>query len=551
MANKLSASESPRFATRVLSPLAWLLFSAILLAPFAPPLQPLPRRDSGVFLYAGWQILQGRIPYLQIWDHKPPLIYTIDAAGLLLGSGSLWGVWMIEVLSLAAALVMCASVLSHAFGGAGNLAAIICAASFTLVSDGGNLTEEYALPLQFLILGLFYLGETRGSLLLVSWPIGILASMIFLLKPNLVGVSVAVALYVLITRMSARRFGELLRCAGAMISGAASPLLIALLFARSAGALSATTSAVFTFNAVYSEADAHARIWSLITGIRLLSESGLFPLGLIGWAFGIRRFFSRERSEIGPLLRFGLILFPLELIFSSVTGESYPHYYIAWLPVCALLSAYTISILAERLDPNREAHSRRTLVFALAFVGILNALVAYRYAQSLLSALEGSKAGLNADPVMVYLNELPSGEPVLFWGAEARYNFVTRHVAPTRFVYQYPLFQSGYVTQEMIQEFEEDLSASPECIVIDTSPTEWRVPPIDPREYDLWRGRHPERPVARETDELIRWMRSAYEPTGKIEGKNWIIYKRRDSATGGATKRDRTEDSDPSTRPVS
>jgi uncharacterized membrane protein len=40
------------------------------------PINPLnivqPARDSGVFLYIGWRMLHGDIPYLDVWDHKPP-----------------------------------------------------------------------------------------------------------------------------------------------------------------------------------------------------------------------------------------------------------------------------------------------------------------------------------------------------------------------------------------------------------------------------------------------------------------------------------------------
>jgi len=28
-----------------------------------------------------------------VWDHKPPLIYFVDALGLSLTPNSLWGVW--------------------------------------------------------------------------------------------------------------------------------------------------------------------------------------------------------------------------------------------------------------------------------------------------------------------------------------------------------------------------------------------------------------------------------------------------------------------------
>ncbi len=51
-------------------------------------------------------MLNGEIPYLDVWDHKPPVILLINALGLPIGGGSRWGVWLVELglLFLAALL---------------------------------------------------------------------------------------------------------------------------------------------------------------------------------------------------------------------------------------------------------------------------------------------------------------------------------------------------------------------------------------------------------------------------------------------------------------
>ena len=72
-----------------------LLIFAILL-PESPLFKPYLERDSGVFHYIGWLITQGKIPYRDVWDHKPPVIFFINALGLLLAGGSRWGVWGLE-----------------------------------------------------------------------------------------------------------------------------------------------------------------------------------------------------------------------------------------------------------------------------------------------------------------------------------------------------------------------------------------------------------------------------------------------------------------------
>lgn len=53
-------------------------------------------RDNGFFLYSGSQILKGKLPYLDFWDSKGPLIFYINALGLFIGKGTRWGVWLLE-----------------------------------------------------------------------------------------------------------------------------------------------------------------------------------------------------------------------------------------------------------------------------------------------------------------------------------------------------------------------------------------------------------------------------------------------------------------------
>ena len=47
-----------------------LLFSLLMLIPVSPAIELTPPRDSGIFLYAGSQFLEGHALYSGIWDHK-------------------------------------------------------------------------------------------------------------------------------------------------------------------------------------------------------------------------------------------------------------------------------------------------------------------------------------------------------------------------------------------------------------------------------------------------------------------------------------------------
>jgi len=71
----------------VVKRLATLGFLVVLvlgvMVPASPRFQKVPGGDSGIFLYTGWRVTEGALPYRDIWDHKPPLILLLMRLGLL------------------------------------------------------------------------------------------------------------------------------------------------------------------------------------------------------------------------------------------------------------------------------------------------------------------------------------------------------------------------------------------------------------------------------------------------------------------------------------
>src|SRR5687768_3404549 len=93
-------TEDRRWTQRSILILFLLLASVIIVAlPASPRFMSFPGRDSGVYLYVASKILDGDIPYRDVWDHKSPGIYYLNALGLWLANGSLWGVWGVEAIT--------------------------------------------------------------------------------------------------------------------------------------------------------------------------------------------------------------------------------------------------------------------------------------------------------------------------------------------------------------------------------------------------------------------------------------------------------------------
>src|SRR5207247_1096516 len=74
-----------------------------------------PAEDAGVFFYAAQRLLDGGAPYRDIWDHKPPGVYFVDAVGIALAGRT--GVWFVQIAYLVAAVLLGHRALRREFGG--------------------------------------------------------------------------------------------------------------------------------------------------------------------------------------------------------------------------------------------------------------------------------------------------------------------------------------------------------------------------------------------------------------------------------------------------
>ena len=454
------SSTTLRLGKASLLMLISLLSIFYVLAPISPANLPRPYTDSGVFLYVGWRVLEGEVPYRDVWDHKPPGIYYIDAAGLAIGGGSRWGVWFLEAVSLSAAVVLGFALVDAAFG---TLPAVLASSlwlgSLPFVLEGGNFTTEYAIPVQFGILYLAFIAEKRG------WPwwqgclIGALTAVTFLLKQTTVGATLAVMLFLVATRCQRRQFASLARELSSIGIGAFAILaLVAVCFAQ-AGALGDLWDAAFRYNSLYANyVSSLTRVLKAsIMGLDHLSPVGLSALGLGGWITATACLLSRGSTPQGfprHLLTIAVLDLPIELALTGLSGRAYGHYYMTLLPVLALLAGHFCGIVLIGLDgllaissrPSRTAVSSLVIV-ALALFSQFPAIYQYR-------SISVKYREPNDPGVIEYIESHTSAEDlVLVWGSGAVFNFEARRASPTRFVYQDPLGLGGYTSAEVVEEF--------------------------------------------------------------------------------------------------
>jgi hypothetical protein len=482
--------------------------SLTVLLPSNPLNMPLTYRDQGVFLYMAWRILNGEVPYRDIWDHKPPLIYLINTLGLALTPDSRWGVWFIELVFLTLATLLAYRILKGTFGTLPTLATlVITLVSLTFAMQSGNHATEYALPFQFGCLLLATSAVDRGAWFWRGFTIGVLSGFIFLTKQNCVGIVIATALYLVVVRLRAREYGKILRELLSMFLGGSTVLAAAIILFATLGALPAFIDAAFIYNFAYAGSSSFtSHLTCIIRGFELLSESWLTQFAFVGAAIAVILIIFRGDMlrEAMPLLTIGLIALPIELIFIGLTGNSYPHYYVTLLPVFSIFSALAVHTLLLGVTHIRQGKAIQA-AFIVALLGIFS-LTQLRHYRNTFTTY--GRVG-HPDVIAYVERNTSNDDTVLLWGAETAVNFFTERRSPTKYVYQYPLYTEGYTNDQRVEAFLEDILKNKPRLIIDAQDATMpflSFPTSSPRSRNL-----------------ASQVRDSYETSGTIN--SWIIYE--------------------------
>lgn len=519
----------------ILATAALVLLMLIVFLPASPALRPLPTRDSGVFLYIGEAMLRGERLYADVWDHKPPVIYAVNALGVLLTGQSMWGVWLIEAAFLGGAVIFSVLALRRAFGLAPAIFATFAwIAAFSLMIAGNQL-EEYGLLFQFA--ALYFAFRSDEHPVRDGFLAGLALGLLALVRPNLVGVGVGIGAYLAARALfDGGTFHARARLIALVVGGALVLLVTAALFVLG-GTFNDFWEAAFGYNFLYGSSTLQDKFSALSYGLEYLAESGLPLLAIAAWLATLGGLALRRVRffDLHPLVAVALIAFPLELLLASLSGRRYEHYYVVWLPVFAALAA----VVARLFMHASEAAEGKAIPARIWLAGLALAVVVtpgVKFAQEVDRLLPVPES-TGMDRLVAFLHEnTTEADSVLVWGAMPSVNFFSERRAPSRFIYQAPLYMPGFQSVERYQAFVDELRADPPLIVFDTSPTDRGIPPLDAGRRAAWQADIIQNPGLRsewddiniplEMDLIFDYLAANYEHIGRIVG--WEVYRRRD-----------------------
>ena len=319
-------------STDILLSAAMALVFGLIFYTFNTPLGPSIGSDNAMYLTLGTALANGYAPYTQIFDHKGPMLYVVQALPQALSGGySTLAVFVQQVIVLFLCLRIISRIAREMRVYSGVMQLLYLALIASLVG-GGNLTEEYTNLLALLgiytALRTFGRAEMPEKLAAPALPIfGALfyvdaVTWGFLLL--LAALTVMLALGLLVKK----RFEALGQCAAGFTAGLLAALLPIVLWLAARGALSAAWYGSITHNMLYTETGDTGRVFMLL-------HSGYGHAALLMAAMACLGAWTMRKKS--PMLAWGMVAAAAAGGAAAfLSRKFYDHYLILSAPMAVL-----------------------------------------------------------------------------------------------------------------------------------------------------------------------------------------------------------------------
>ncbi len=328
---------------------------------------PVISADGAVFYTVADLWFNGKIPYAEAFDHKGPVVYLINLAAVFLG-----GPRYILVMELAACLLTAIFLYQTCRLFTTRMISLLALLLFPLfwawsmnwnICQGGNFTEEYALPAIaygcYLLAKLTQNRQIRYAELLLG---GAAAGYAFLLKPNFIAIFLVLLLAVAVQEFTAGTWKRFAVKTVIYILGGLAALAPFAIYFMAQGAWRDFLDAFLQFNLKYSgDLTLCQRI--VTAALRILKQAIFFiPLlicvSLIGW--------RRNHSQAGSLAALAFyLLVGLGCTGMAIFSNSFFSQYYVICAIPLMIIPYAMLLEANRIN-------RRLTGLALAVVIFLN-----------------------------------------------------------------------------------------------------------------------------------------------------------------------------------
>lgn len=322
--------------------------------------------DENTFILMGQSLLNGNLPYIELWDNKPPLAFAPFAFFIWLFGKSIVGIRIGATIFVAVTSFFTFLIGKHIWGKqVGLLTAVLCVFFYTWGFGSLNLVIEIIASVP--LMAALALGVMRESTPQTSFFVGLLISLTAMIAMNIAYLSIFMGLYILVQTILNK--GSITRHLSMYVLGGMVPIGLTILPYAINGHSQILYNSIITAPLQYVSAHGSALESLLI----LLSKgsrnnNALLWIGSLGGVgVSLMNWKSYTRSQKQGLVL--IITFFLGTVFSVInSGGSFRHYLIHLIAFMALSAGYFYSFLSRHV-------SRFATTFLLLFCLINSATV--------------------------------------------------------------------------------------------------------------------------------------------------------------------------------
>jgi hypothetical protein len=278
-------------------------------------------------------------------------------------------------------------------------------------------------------------------------------------------VQITIGLTILIMGVLKRNYAISIKRLILLLAGMLLPISGVIIFYAWKKALPLLLNAVITYNFSYS--GSHIDPFSTLGhGFVILNIVAL--IALAGYIKVIQEILQRGKASLNERHFILLLGWPVEILLSSLSGRAYNHYFLCWLPMMALLTAYFFFAFGKRVE--RILTSQPLWLTYVIFL-ILLVVPSWRgfsiYKNALADVIAGRSPAVAIDPVSTYLHDhSSSNEKAFVWCGQGGIYFMSGREASTAY-FLYPMFVNSSLGISLENQFLADLQTHPPALIAD------------------------------------------------------------------------------------
>lgn len=321
-----------------------ILFGFALFYGFSTRFHPLVTggygHDAGIFAYVGMAMKEGRVLYTEVWENKGPLLYFINLLGISINYYH--GIYLLELSALFFTLFfMYKTANLYCNKTIALISAVFASVPLTVTLEGGNLSEEYALPFMAwcLYLAAKFIKQDCNLKKIELFAVGVTIGAVFMLRLNILALQFCLVLAViicLITRKEFKKLGTVFTFAILGFLTILAPFIIYLVKndALEACINTAYLGTVSSFESM-SNINRLQNVFSMISDFKSSGSLYLIVLFIITIPFALFKKikFFENNKRIYPIIWacYGALF--LNLFANSISGVRHMHYFITFIPI--------------------------------------------------------------------------------------------------------------------------------------------------------------------------------------------------------------------------